>query len=116
MTVQVIKQFFKTRDEVLDDIKRNGTWPTTLITPIGGELPVHWHDTDVHAYVLEGRSWMRDARSGEKLATEPGDKIVISKGSLHAEGETTTPMLYIVALPEPKTMKEFLRMQTEAPQ
>lgn len=113
--IQVQKHFFRHRDEVLDDIKRNGYWPTTLITPIGPELPVHWHDSDVHAYVIEGCSWMRDAASGESLPTEPGDKIVIPKGALHAEGATTTTMTYIVALPNARTLKEFLKMQMDPP-
>ncbi len=32
-------------------------------------------------------------------------------GALHAEGETKTPMVYIVALPEPRPFDQFLRLQ-----
>ncbi len=109
--VHVHHGHFSSRDEVLDEIRRQGWWPTTLITPVSGELPLHTHATEVHAYVLEGQSWIRDGVTGEQLTIAPGDKLVIPEGVVHAEGATTAPMLYIVALPQPTTQKEFLRMQ-----
>ena len=115
MAVQIFKQFFSTREQVLDDIKRSGFWPTTLITPIGGQLPIHFHDSDVHAYVMAGSSWILDAATGERLVTCAGDKFIIPHGELHAEGETTTEMTYIIGLPEARPMKQFLRMQLPTP-
>lgn len=108
--IQVIRGQFPTREAALLDIIRQGLWPTTLVTPAGAELPLHRHDSEVQAYVLEGRSWIRDGVTGEKLAIEPGDKLVIPDGAVHAEGETSEPMLYIVALPAPRSPKAFLRM------
>ena len=114
MAVQVLKKFFATREQVLDDIKQDGYWPTTLITPVSGQLPVHWHDSEVHAYVMEGSTWILDAESGTRLPMEAGDKLIIPVGALHAEGDTSTPMVYIVALPDARPMNEFLRMQKTA--
>ena len=110
MAIQVLKQFFDTREQVLDDIKKDGYWPTTFITPVSGELPVHWHDSEIHGYVMEGSTWIRDGESGERLTLEAGDKLIIPVGALHAEGETTTPMLYIIASPHARPLNEFLRM------
>ncbi len=114
MAIQVLKQFFATREQVLDDIKKDGYWPTTLITPVSGELPVHWHDSEVHAYVIDGSTWILDAETGTRLPMQTGDKLIIPVGALHAEGDTSTPMIYIVALPDARPMNEFLRMQKSA--
>ena len=111
MPIQVLKNFFETREQVLDDVKNTGYWPTTLITPVSGPLPIHWHDTEVHAYVVEGSTWILDGESGTRLTMEAGDKLIIPVGALHAEGETTARMVYIVALPDARPMNEFLRMQ-----
>ena len=108
--IQVIRGQFPTREAALQDIIRQGLWPTTLVTPAGAELPLHRHDSEVQAYVLAGHSWIRDGVTGEKLPIAPGDKLVIPDGAVHAEGETTEPMLYIVALPAPCAPKAFLRM------
>jgi quercetin dioxygenase-like cupin family protein len=110
MAIQVHKRFFETREQVLDDIKKDGYWPTTLVTPVSPELPVHWHDSEVHGYVMSGRSWVLDGATGERLAMEPGDKLILPMGALHAEGDTTEPMVYIVALPAPRPFDQFLRL------
>lgn len=34
MAIRILKRFFETTDQVLDDIKRTGFWPTTLIAPV----------------------------------------------------------------------------------
>ncbi len=110
MAIQIQKRFFETREQVLEDIAKDGYWPTTLVTPVSRELPIHWHDSEVHGYVISGTSWVRDGATGEKLVMAPGDKLVIPKGALHAEGETSEPMVYIVALPEPRPFDQFLRL------
>jgi hypothetical protein len=50
------------------------------------------------------------ASTGERVAMEPGDKLVIPAGVLHAEGDTPAPVTYIVALPEPRPFGEFLTL------
>lgn len=102
------KRFFETPAEVLDDIKRTGFWPTTLISPASPELPLHWHDCEVHTYVIAGSTWTLDGVSGERVPLEAGDKLVIPAGVLHAEGDTPEPVTYIIALPAPTLFGEFL--------
>jgi quercetin dioxygenase-like cupin family protein len=108
MGIEIQKGFFKTRDDVLDDIKKTGFWPTTYVAQPSPPLPVHWHDLDVHGYILAGRTWFLDGESNEKRDVEPGDKVIIRARTLHAEGETTENVTMILALSEPGPFKEFL--------
>lgn len=111
MGIRVRKQVFADHAGALRAIAESGYWPTTLVTPAGPELPMHWHDSDVHAYVIAGESYMRCGETGERLATGPGDVVDIPFGALHAEGETTTPMTYLVAAPTTRPLREYLKIQ-----
>ena len=117
MAFEVHRRFFETREEVLDDVRADGFWPTTLVLKPSPALDLHWHDSEVHGYVIEGRTWVLDGDTGERVPIQTGDKLVFPYGALHAEGETTEPMIYIVALPEPRPFDDFLRMHPpgEAP-
>ena len=53
MALEVMKGFFEKREEVLDDLKASGYWPSTFVSGAGPGIPAHWHDVDVHAYLLE---------------------------------------------------------------
>ena len=112
MAFQVYPRFFDSLDQVLDDIRSDGYWPTTFVSKSSPELDLHWHDSEVHGYVMEGRTYVLDGDSGERVEIGPGDKLVLPRGALHAEGETTGTMVYIVALPEPRPFDEFLRMHS----
>ena len=100
MAVEVLKGFFESRDEVLDDIKASGFWPTTFVSGPSPGIEVHWHDLDVHAYVMEGTTSFLDGESGARQAVGPGDKIVIPRRTLHAEGEIADRVVYIISVPE----------------
>ena len=50
--MKVIHNFFKTKDEVLDDIKKLDLWPTVYVSDRMDELPPHWHDLDNCGYVM----------------------------------------------------------------
>ena len=45
--MKVIHNFFKTKDEVLDDIKKLDLWPSVYVSDRMDELPPHWHDLDL---------------------------------------------------------------------
>ena len=96
--VHVVRNAFSTKDEVLDDIKRLDLWPTTYVSERMDELPLHWHDVDNCGYVLEGRGYVLD-ENGDRFALGPGDKLVLPAGAVHAEGEVTERMVYIVGIP-----------------
>ena len=73
------------------------------------ELPLHWHDVDNCGYVLEGSSYVLNEQ-GERFPLGPGDKLVIPAGAIHAEGEVTERMVYIVGISEPANLLERLSL------
>ena len=110
MALDVRKGFFETRADVMRDLADTGFWPTTLVSPETPELPLHWHDVEVHTYVLEGETYLVDGGSGEKLPVRAGDKISIAPGVVHAEGVVEARVVYIVALPEASNLEPLYRM------
>ncbi len=108
--MRVIRGAFADKDEVLDEIRRLDLWPTTYVSERMRELPLHWHDVDNHGYVLEGYSYVLD-EAGERVALGPGDKLEIPAGALHAEGEVTERMVYIVGIPVAANLLDALEMR-----
>jgi hypothetical protein len=95
--MRVVHNFFTTKSEVLADIDKLDFWPTTYVSDRMEELPLHWHDVDNCGYVLSGSSYVLD-ENGERVPLGPGDKLIIPAGAIHAEGEVTERMVYIVGL------------------
>jgi hypothetical protein len=95
--MRVVHNFFTTKSEVLADIDKLDFWPTTYVSNRMEELPLHWHDVDNCGYVLSGSSYVLD-ENGERVPLGPGDKLIIPAGAIHAEGEVTERMVYIVGL------------------
>jgi hypothetical protein len=93
--MKVYKGFFSTREEVLEDLKRTGHWPTTYVSEPSPELPLHSHDLDVTGYVISGGTYVLDG-DGTRHDLEPGDKLELPAGSVHAEGAVTRRTTYIV--------------------
>lgn len=107
--MQVIHNFFSTKTEVLADIDKLDFWPTTYVSERMEELPLHWHDVDNCGYVLSGSSYVL-GENGERVSLGPGDKLVIPAGAIHAEGEVTELMVYIVGLPVAANLFETLTL------
>lgn len=105
--MRVIHNHFATKDDVLDEIKRLDLWPTTYVSGRMDELPVHFHDVDNHGFVLEGSSYVLDEH-GARVPLGPGDKLEIPAGALHAEGEVTERMVYIVGVPVAENLLDVL--------
>ncbi len=101
--MQVIRGAFSTLAEVLDDVTSLGFWPTTYVSERMQELPLHWHDFDDVGYVLEGRTYLLNERS-ERIEIGPGDKLVLPRGAIHAEGEVLERTVWIVAIPMPANL------------
>jgi mannose-6-phosphate isomerase-like protein (cupin superfamily) len=108
--IEIQKHFFKNRADVLDDLKATGFWPTTFVSGPSPGLEVHWHSHDVHAYVMEGHTSFLDGESGKRHRVGPGDKILVPPRTLHAEGEVTDRVVYIIAAPEALPPDEFLKL------
>ena len=107
--MQVVHNFFTSKAEVLEDIKRQDLWPTTYVSDRMDELPLHWHDVDNCGYVLEGRSYVLN-ENGEKVPLGPGDKLIIPAGAIHAEGEVAERMVYIVGIPVAENLFDVLTL------
>ena len=110
MGLQFYPEFFGSTAAVLDDVKKNGTWPTTFVSGPSAGLPVHWHAYDVHAYIMEGETDFLDAKSGVRTPVKVGHKIVVPAKVLHAEGAVQERVVYILALPQPLLPEDFLAM------
>ena len=108
MELRFYPQFFASTADVLDDVKKNGTWPTTFVSGPSEGLPVHWHSDEVHAYIMAGETDFLDAKSGSRTAVKAGDKIVVPAKALHAEGPVQERVVYILALPQPLPPEDFL--------
>ena len=83
MGFEIHRGFFDSLEEVLEDVKKTGYWPTTLVSPASPELPLHWHDADVNGYLMQGSTYLLDEH-GTRLPFEKGDKLILPKGALHA--------------------------------
>lgn len=110
MSLQFLTGFFETLADVLDDIKANGTWPTTFVSGPSEGAPVHWHSEEVHAYIMEGETDFFDEASGQRTQVAAGDKIIVPAKTLHAEGAVKGRAVYILALPLPLPGDRFLAM------
>jgi len=109
MTFKIHKSFFSTREEVLEDLKETGHWPTTYVSEKSPELPLHWHNLDITGYVMSGGTYLLDEQ-GKRHDLDPGDKLEIPRGSLHAEGEVLVTTTYIVGTEVPGQLLEQLQM------
>ena len=107
--MQVIHNFFSTKEEVLDDIKKLNLWPTVYVSERMDELPPHWHDLDNCGYVMEGKSYVINEKN-VKIPLGPGDKLYIPSGAIHAEGKVEERMVYIVGISEPANLLERLTL------
>ena len=101
--MQVIRGAFSTLAEVLDDVAALGFWPTTYVSERMQELPLHWHDFDDVGYMLEGCTYLLNERS-ERIEIGPGDKLVLPRGAVHAEGDVLERTVWIVAIPMPANL------------
>lgn len=108
MAIEFYPQFFKNRNEVLDDVKSGGMWPTTYVSGPSEGLHVHWHSHDVHAYIMEGETDFLDAESAVRTVVKAGDKVVIPAQTLHAEGAVKKRVVYILTTPDALLPDEFL--------
>ncbi|MEZ5957599.1 MAG: cupin domain-containing protein [Hyphomonadaceae bacterium] len=102
---------FASLAEVLDDIKRNGTWPTTYVSGPSPGLDPHWHSEEVHAYVMEGETDFFDADTGQRTPVKAGDKVIVPARTVHAEGAVKDKTIYLIAVPAPQGPEDFLRMR-----
>ena len=94
-SLRIDRQFFSAREEVFADIACTGFWPTTYISQPSPELPLHCHAHDIVGYLVKGETYILDG-DGQRQTMTAGDRLVLPAGSVHAEGEVTEELVYIV--------------------
>ena len=103
----VVKEAFSTKGEALTDLAAQDLWPNTYVSERTEELPLHWHDVDNCGYVLEGSGYVLDV-DGKRLELAAGDKLVLPAGAVHAEGQVTERMVWIVGISKPASLMDAL--------
>jgi gentisate 1,2-dioxygenase len=103
----VVKEAFSTKEEALTDLAAQDLWPNTYVSERTEELPLHWHDVDNCGYVLEGSGYVLDV-DGKRLELAAGDKLVLPAGAVHAEGQVTERMVWIVGISKPASLMDAL--------
>ena len=88
--MQVVHNFHSTKEEVLDDIKKLDLWPTVYVSER-----------------MEGKSYVLNEK-GERVELGAGDKLILPAGAVHAEGEVTERMVYIVGISKPENLFDAL--------
>ena len=58
-------------------------------------------------YVMEGKSYVLNEK-GERVELGAGDKLILPAGAVHAEGEVTERMVYIVGISKPENLFDAL--------
>ncbi len=111
MGIRVKKGFFHGLSDVIEDVKQNGTWPTTYVAGTTTAAEVHWHSEEVHVYVMDGKTDFLDADSSKRHPVTTGDKIIVPARTLHAEGVIEGRIVYIIAVPEALVPEDFLKMR-----
>jgi len=106
LTVQ--RGFFETTAEVMRDIASTGFWPTTYVSDVSPELPVHFHNHNIIGYVIEGSTYLLD-EDEQRIDIKAGDRLNIPKGAWHAEGAVSEKMIYIVTVDEPIGLMQALQ-------
>jgi redox-sensitive bicupin YhaK (pirin superfamily) len=107
--MRIEKNAFQSKEDVYRDMIETGFWPTTYLSGPSPELPLHWHDGDTIGYVMAGSTYVLDS-DGNRCQLEPGDKLIIPAGALHAEGQVAEPVTYIVTTRDPVPFLQAFRM------
>lgn len=110
MALVVERGLFTSLEEALADVAKHGTWPNAIVSPASDGIAAHWHDVDVHAYIMEGETDFLDAATGERIPVSAGDKMVVPARAVHAEGVVEDRVVYILALPEPSQPGKVLEL------
>src|SRR5262245_61612473 len=82
--INVFRRAFETREDALQEISANGSWPYSLQATAGSTYPAHHHDTEETLYLLSGSLVFTEEDDGQEHRVEPGDKMLIPTGQGHS--------------------------------
>ena len=107
MSIRAEKSCFSGLNGALEEVRRLGLWPNTILVEKSPEAGLHWHAEDAHVYLVEGSMYYLDY-AGNRYEIEAGDKITVPARTVHAEGEIKSRVVLLIGLPEPATKSGFL--------
>lgn len=111
MTLSIKKAAFDGLADVLKDMIDRELWPTTYLSGEAPAAELHWHEHDVHVYVMKGQTYFVEGTTGTKHPVMAGDKVVVPAKTLHAEGSVEDEVIYLIGLPTPVPPGDFLAMR-----
>ena len=114
MTLNIQKGAFDGLSDALKDMTALNLWPTTYVSGEAPAADIHWHEYDVHVYVMKGRTYFVDGQTGAKLPVMAGDKVLVPANTLHAEGAVEDEVIYLIGLPKAVSPGDFLAMRDPA--
>lgn len=107
MNLRIERKHFNGLSGALEDIRERNLYPTTYATDHATAASLHWHNEEVLAYLVEGKTYFLDA-GGHKHQLEAGDLITVPARTLHAEGDINEPVVMLIGLVEAVPMDQFL--------
>lgn len=114
MTLNIQKGAFDGLSGALKDMTALNLWPTTYVSGEAPAADIHWHEYDVHVYVMKGQTYFVDGETGAKLPVVAGDRVLVPAKTLHAEGAVEDEVVYLIGLPSAVPPGEFLAMRDPA--
>lgn len=112
MSLIIQKNHFDGLSGALEDIRDRNLYPTTYATDSATAASLHWHNEEVLAYLVKGKTYFLD-ETGHKHPLEAGDLITVPARTLHAEGDIKEPVVMLIGLVDATPMDKFL-VQREA--
>lgn len=114
MTLTIEKAAFDGLSGALKDVTLHNLWPTTYVSGEAPAADIHWHEYDVHVYVMKGQTYFVDGETGNSHSVMAGDKITVPARTLHAEGAVKDEVIYLIGLPDAVPPGDFLAMRDPA--
>lgn len=95
--VDVFYGHFRTKEEAIAEILRDGYWPISWIDKPGSELGPHIHRDHETLYIVHGSLDFTETDTGETHHLKAGDKLVLPPRFPHS-ARTTEGSTYIMGI------------------
>ena len=102
--IEIKRDHFNGLQAALQECSQLMLYPSVLIPSKdyqGG--PKHWHDHDVHIFLLEGKAQVFDEED-QLITFEAGDKLLVQERTIHREAPSIPDGNAIVLIAFPKPM------------